>query len=329
MKESDIRPQNLMQRYVELSAQDAEKCFRGERRDLPCVACDSMNVKEEFTKNGFAYALCRECGTLYQTPRPPIEQFEAFYRDSESSRYWADVFFPAVAESRREKIFKPRVEHIAKICKDVGIEVKRLIDVGAGYGIFLDEWRVKNSKTELIAVEPSSALATECRNKDLNVIELTAEDVEGYDDYADLVVCFEVLEHVDDPLNFVTALKKMVRPGGYLFVSTLSIDGFDLKTLWDKSSQISPPHHINFHSIKGFELLFNRASLDEIKITTPGKLDVDIVKNFINNNQAAIQNNRFLQTLLNDTHISENFQHFLSENRLSSHAWVLGRKPLG
>jgi 2-polyprenyl-3-methyl-5-hydroxy-6-metoxy-1,4-benzoquinol methylase len=204
-----------------------------------------------------------------------------------------------------------------------------LIDVGAGYGIFLDEWRVKNSKTELIAVEPSSALATECRNKDLNVIELTAEDVEGYDDYADLVVCFEVLEHVDDPLNFVTALKKMVRPGGYLFVSTLSIDGFDLKTLWDKSSQISPPHHINFHSIKGFELLFNRASLDEIKITTPGKLDVDIVKNFINNNQSAIQNNRFLQTLLNDTHISENFQNFLSENRLSSHAWVLGRKPLG
>ena len=94
MKESDVRPQELMERYVELSAQDALHYFSGDKkRNLPCIACGSENTVEEFTKNGFAYALCCECGTLYQTPRPPLEQFEAFYKDSESSRYWAEVFF--------------------------------------------------------------------------------------------------------------------------------------------------------------------------------------------------------------------------------------------
>ena len=54
-------------------------------------------------------------------------------------------------------------------------------------------------------------------------------------------------------------------------------DGFDLQMLWEKSSQISPPHHINFLSLNGFRSLFNRAGLKNIQLTTPGQLDVDIL----------------------------------------------------
>jgi 2-polyprenyl-3-methyl-5-hydroxy-6-metoxy-1,4-benzoquinol methylase len=315
-----------MQKYVELSAQDALHYFNDDkRRNLPCVACASENILDEFTKNGFSYALCCECGSLYQTPRPPIEQFEEFYKKSKSSRYWAEIFFPAVAEARREKIFKPRVQYLMDKCKEIGLEVEKIIDVGAGYGIFLDEWKKIRPDVKALAIEPSSALATECRNKGFNVEESIAENVIGYDGYADLVVCFEVLEHVDSPFEFITVLKKMVRPGGYLFISTLCIDGFDLKMLWDKSSQISPPHHINFHSIKGFELLFNRAGLHDIQITTPGKLDVDIVKNYIEKNPQFTKENRFIHALLKDADRSNMFQEFLIQNKLSSHVWVFGK----
>lgn len=329
MKESDIRPHQLMQKYVDLSAQDAKDYFVDSmRRDIPCVSCGSNDISIEFDKNSFSYALCKKCGTLYQTPRPPIEEFEYFYKNSKSSKYWAEVFFPSVAELRRDKIFKPRVENLLKICNKFEIEVDRMIDVGAGYGIFLDEWRSKKPETEVIAIEPSTKLADECRNKGFKVVESIVERVTEYDGYADLVVCFEVLEHVDSPLEFINSLKKITKPGGYLFISTLSIDGFDLKTLWDNSSQISPPHHINFHSIKGFELLFSRAGLVDVQITTPGKLDVDIVRNYMNTNPKLLNNNRFIKSLLDNKDKSRLFQDFLSENGLSSHAWVLGRKPL-
>jgi len=328
MKEHDIRPQELMQRYVELSAKDAEYYFnQGPRRDLPCVACGSENVALQFSKHGFDYGLCKECGTLFQTPRPAVDTYEAFYRDSESSRYWADVFFPSVAEARRERIFKPRVQRLAAMCDGLGLGVSRLIDVGAGYGIFLDEWRSIKPDTELLAVEPSISLSHECRKKGLDVVESIVEDVKGYDGYADLVVCFEVLEHVYDPLEFVSVLKRLVRPGGYVFISTLCISGFDLQVLWDKSNQISPPHHINFHSIKGFELLFHRAGLTDVLITTPGQLDVDIVKNFTYKDPSVMKGQRFLSSLLEDCEKAESFQSFLAENQLSSHAWVLGKKP--
>ena len=107
----------------------------------------------------------------------------------------------------------------------------------------------------------------------------------------------------------------MVKPGGYLFISTLCVDGFDLQVLWDKSSQISPPHHINFHSIKGFEKLFERAGLTDVKISTPGQLDVDIVKNFImSSDESVLQNNRFLKSILDSDNKSDKFQAFLSNN---------------
>lgn len=327
MKETEIRPKKYMDEYIKLSAQDTQKYFSGEnRRDLVCVACGQDDSSEQFSKNGFAYSLCNYCNTLYQTPRPNIESFEAFYSNSKSSNYWAEVFYPSVAEARRNKIFKPRVNRLTLLCDEIKLDVKKLIDVGSGFGIFLDEWRKVSPETELLAIEPSEKLAKKCRQKSLKVVESIVEKVEGYNNYADLVVCFEVLEHVDSPLEFIKTLKNLTRPGGYVFISTLCIDGFDLQILWDKSSQISPPHHINFLSVTGFKKLFERAGLLDIQVLTPGELDIDIVKNFIDNNPGELEIDSFIKRVLADDSKSNEFQKFLSKNLLSSHAWVVGKK---
>jgi SAM-dependent methyltransferase len=327
MKEHEIRPEALLSRYLELSAEDAKNCFGNEtRQEIACVACGGTQTKYQFDKNDFAYGLCNDCGTLFQSPRPPLAAFETFYRRSESARYWAEDFFPAVAEVRREKIFRPRVERLAKLCTEKGIDVERLIDVGAGFGILLDEWRKCFPRTQLLAVEPSTSLAGECRSKGFEVFEGLVENVVGYDNSADLVVCFEVLEHVYDPLSFIRVLKRLVRPGGYVFVSTLCIDGFDLQVLWDKSNQIFPPHHINFFSVEGFERLFQRAGLTDIIVTTPGRLDVDIVRNACKHDPKLLRGQRFLNNLLEDESSAGAFQQFLVSQRKSSHAWVIGRR---
>jgi len=329
MKENDIRPEAMLNRYLELSAQDAALYFGSAGRvDIPCVGCGINGSIFNFDKNGFAYAQCRSCGSLFQSPRPTIEAFEAFYRRSESAHYWANVFFPAVAEMRREKIFRPRVNRLGALCAERGINVNRLIDVGAGYGIFLDEWRNKFPHTQVLAIEPSSSLAAQCRSKGFEVVEDIVENVRGEDSSADLVVCFEVLEHVYEPLEFVKSLVKLARPGGYVFVSTLGIEGFDLQTLWDKSNQISPPHHINFLSSRGFEELFKRAGLVDVMVTTPGQLDVDIVRNAVKRDPGLLKGQRFLRQLLADDQRAEAFQQFLVDQRLSSHVWVIGRRPI-
>jgi len=110
-------------------------------------------------------------------------------------------------------------------------------------------------------------------------------------------------------------------------VSTLGVDGFDIQTLWEKSNAIFPPHHINFLSVAGFERLFARAGLADVAVTTPGQLDVDIVRNAAAKDPTILDGQRFLSELLADDGRAAAFQRFLADNRLSSHCWVIGRRP--
>lgn len=329
MKEHEIRPKDLLNRYVELSALDADIFFaEAATFSIACVGCGGIKATPQFKKNRFAYATCDDCGTLFQCPRASMQVFEKFYRDSTSSRYWAEVFYPAVAEVRREKIFRPRVDRLGALCLERKLTVNRLIDVGAGYGVFLDEWRAKFPATQIVAVEPSASLASECRTKGFEVIEDVVENVTVGNASADLVTCFEVLEHAHDPLAFIQSLSNLAKPGGYVFISTLGVDGFDIQILWEKSQQISPPHHINFLSIKGFEKLFERAGLVDISVITPGQLDVDIIRNAVKADPTLLEGQQFLTNLLKDERKAEAFQMFLTQQKLSSHVWVIGRKQL-
>ena len=319
---------NFRQKYIELSRSDVSSFFANSaRRSVNCVACGFSESRPEFKKDGFEYVSCLKCGTLYQSPRPSIEDFNKFYRDSKSSNYWAEVFFPVISEIRREKIFRARVDSIASIFKELNFKVGNLIDVGAGYGIFLEEWKSRFPKVNALAVEPSNSLSEECRRKGFDVLECVLEEVYSHKGFADLVTCFEILEYNHDPISFVKALAKLARPGGYVFVSTLCIDGFDLQSLWQKSTQISPPHQINFISVEGFKNLFSLAGLHSVKIMTPGKLDVDFVRNakcFDDSEGVA----RFMNKILMDDNLSNSFQSFLVENNLSSNAWVWGKVPI-
>lgn len=123
------------------------------------------------------------------------------------------------------------------------------------------------------------------------------------------------------------ALKRLVRPGGYVFVSTLCIDGFDLQILWDKSNQIFPPHHVNLFSVSGLAKLFQRVGLIGAQVTTPGELDVDIVRNAYKREPELLNGQRFIRKLLANDNSTTAFQYFLAKHLMSSHAWVIGQRP--
>ena len=140
-----------------------------------------------------------------------------------------------------------------------------------------------------------------------------------------MLVCFEVFEHIYSPKNFLTKLNQLIKPDGYIILSTLTISGFDLQILWEKSDSISPPHPINFFSIKGFEKIFQICGFSEINIFTPGVLDVDIFRNAIEKEPSLISSNRFLDKILRDEILAKSFQDYLSSNQLSSHAWIMAK----
>ena len=177
------------------------------------------------------------------------------------------------------------------------------------------------------SLEPNPEMADLCRSKELEVIECFVEQASSLHAHVDLVVALEVIEHVHDPLDFCRSLNHLIRGGGRLLLTGLSVDGFDSQILWEHAKSISPPHHINFMSILGFERLLSRAGFSDIRVSTPGQLDVDIVKGALAETPDLLKDNKFVRHLLErgESTLSA-FQRFLADNQLSSHCWVWAAK---
>jgi len=321
MKETDIRPADLLGKYLELSLQDGLAMDRAKFVRVPCPACLGERTASKLEKNGFAFVQCSNCGSVFCSPRPTQEALDKLYEEAPSSEFWARVFFPAVAETRREKLFAKKAREIGKLIaprpEDGGLGI---CDVGAGYGIFLEELGKVFPRASLHAIEPGPELAAACRAKDIETLQAYAEDAQAWAGRFDLVLSSEVVEHVFSPERFVRALFRLTKPGGATILTGLGYEGFDILVLQQKSQSVFPPHHINFLSIQGFESLFRRVGFGQVEVWTPGELDVERV---LTSGQAP----EFLEVLSRRPDALQQFQEFLRGAKLSSHVWVLARKP--
>ncbi len=320
MKESDIRRTDILARYQELSLRDGQKMDPSAFVPVPCPGCGGASTQFKFEKNTFSFIQCIQCGSVFCSPRPSQAALDEFYEKGASSDYWAKVFFPSVAEARREKLFRKKAEAIGRLMADRGTQPRSICDAGAGHGIFLEELQKVFPDASLHAIEPGPSMAATCRDKGFETIETYAEQATAWQGRFDLVISSEVIEHVFSPETFVSALLQLAKPGGAVLLTGLGYEGFDILVLQEKSKSVFPPHHINFLSIRGFEALFERLGFRDVEIWTPGELDVDIV---LNSGYAP----EFLEVLCRRRGMTQQLQELLKAAKLSSHVWALARRP--
>jgi 2-polyprenyl-6-hydroxyphenyl methylase / 3-demethylubiquinone-9 3-methyltransferase len=105
---------------------------------------------------------------------------------------------------------------------------KRVLDIGCGGGILTDAMARKGA-TVLGADLAGKSLkvaqlhALEAQTPNVSYREISAEDLALEQPASfDIVTCMEMLEHVPDPQSVVTACATLVKPGGWVFFSTLN-----------------------------------------------------------------------------------------------------------
>jgi 2-polyprenyl-6-hydroxyphenyl methylase/3-demethylubiquinone-9 3-methyltransferase len=127
--------------------------------------------------------------------------------------------------------FKPLHEinplRLQWIDSHAGLAGKRVVDVGCGGGIL----------AESMAERGATVTGIDLAEKSLKVARLhlleTGQKVDyqciAAEDFAaqhggefDVVTCMEMLEHVPDPGSVIRACAQMVKPGGWVFLSTLN-----------------------------------------------------------------------------------------------------------
>lgn len=272
------------------------------------------------------YYECKRCQTVYINPRPTEEILIDFYKQSRYYKYWNDVIFPASESARREKIFKPRVDKILNICKKYNVPPNTIVEIGAGFGTFLIELESRKIFKSLIGIEPTPDLAETCRKKGITIIEKTIEEVYPNQLKADIVVNFEVIEHLFSPKLFLLSCKKILKKGGIIVITSPNVSGFDIQTLGSISDALDV-EHLNYFNPYSLALLLENCGYTVIEKQTPGVLDADLVRNKLLSGEFK-NTDPLLDIILirKWKQLGVPFQVFLQKNLLSSNMLLIARK---
>lgn len=107
------------------------------------------------------------------------------------------------------------------------IQGKRIVDVGCGGGILAESMAARGAQVTGIDLSDKALKVAKLHQLEsgvqLDYRLIAAEDLAAEQPGSfDVVTCMEMLEHVPDPASVVAACAAMVKPGGWVFLSTLN-----------------------------------------------------------------------------------------------------------
>lgn len=326
MTEAEIRPPDLMARKAKLVDEDRTFLLQNKKDwhlvKCPACKCDPFSYFGE--KQGFTYVSCNSCGMIYTNPRPSLDLLTRFYANSRNYAFWNEHIFPASENVRMEKIFRPRAQLLTDYCSKFNVPFGTALEIGAAFGTFCQALKERNYFSKVIALEPTPGLAETCRQRGFETLETTIEQLK-HESFADIVTAFEVIEHIHDPYDFVRLCRKILKPNGLLVLSCPNVRGFDALVL-NISSSMFDHEHINYFSPLTIKLLLEGNEFEVLEVGTPGKLDVDLVRNYVNNCESNDLLDPFLkEVVFGDNELRAAFQTFITANGLSSHMWTVAR----
>lgn len=118
-----------------------------------------------------------------------------------------------------------RLAWIKSLCP---LDNLKVLDVGCGGGVLSDAMARSGAKVTGIdlaakALRVAQLHALEAQTPNVDYREVSAEALaQEQAGTFDVVTCMEMLEHVPDPASVVRACAELVKPGGWVFFSTLN-----------------------------------------------------------------------------------------------------------
>ncbi len=123
---------------------------------------------------------------------------------------------------------------IDQICAEYGRDPKadrpfaglRLLDIGCGGGLLCEP--MARLGAEVVGADaaarniPVARVHAEQSGLEIDYRHTTAEDMAAAGEAFDVILNMEVVEHVSDPLAYLTACREMLKPGGLMVCSTIN-----------------------------------------------------------------------------------------------------------
>lgn len=185
---------------------------------------------------------CSNCGFIQCTNLTDVLNF---YEDLEDPSYEATRKGRAL---QAEKMMLDILKHA---------KGKRLLDIGAGSGILVEEARKRG--VDAVGIEPSRWLWQKARDLDLPVTLGIFPHAEVKGPF-DVITLIDVIEHVNNPVGLLKDAANALSPEGILVISTPDIGSIVAKILGNKWWHLRVAH-IGYFTAKNLKLAAEKVGL--------------------------------------------------------------------
>lgn len=218
-----------------------------------CPLCGDHNrrtvyeeARDPITGDCFQVVECSKCRMVYTAPLP--DNFDRYY----PSRYRG--YGPLVAMIL-ESLYNLRVARWGRLQPSGG----SVLEIGCGPGLMLAAFQ--RSGWRVLGLERNEA-AAEIGRKSYQ-IKILSEPVEALppEPQFDLIIMFQVLEHIADPVALLSECAKRLAPGGRLVANVPNFASWQSNFARGKWFHLDVPRHLNHFTPQTLEAALNRAGL--------------------------------------------------------------------
>lgn len=235
-----------------------------------CNLCNSKIYKKLYSKeyNGDSFTLveCSNCGLKYINPQPTDKSLKHFYDNILNSREWLSQFPSSIDTNFYEFRTEVGLAGYRKYleCVERFIKKGNLLDVGCGDGPL---FRIADhSRWKMYGLDLSTKAYEYYKKNPIIQFHYGIIESSPYEDeFFDAVFSFDVIEHVKNPISFLSAIARVTKPGGILCINTVNIDNKMAKKEKEKWVQFTPPGHLYYFSPKTMRRYLKRTGFKVLK----------------------------------------------------------------
>jgi len=187
---------------------------------VECVVCGSapFDVIAEREQYGLPYrvAMCQRCGLLWTTPRMTVGATGRFYSD-EFRRLHGGTDEQSLASTYAKKLLL--AEAVFAYIRDLLPSTGTVVEIGCGTGANLRPFQ--DNGFEVAGCDYDSRYLEYGSSQGIRGLVAGGSEalIGRYEGSATLVILSHVLEHFTDIPGELASARRLLRPGGYLFVA--------------------------------------------------------------------------------------------------------------
>lgn len=143
-----------------------------------------------------------------------------------------------------------------------------ILDVGCGNGHFLAEAAKKG--WQVFGTEYDHRAVAICQSKGITMYKGSLDSNAFPLAFFDVVSSFEVIEHINNPLEEISHVSRLLRQGGLFYITTPNFNSLSRFLLKDKWRIIEYPEHLSYYSPSTLNFLLSNNGFRKSSLLTSG-----------------------------------------------------------